>query len=84
VSLRSEAEAPWRSLRLVFCGFSVLSAGTATLISMPQLIGALGGAPGALTVNTVLENLAINIGAVTIFGFLFSKDWAVRWGEGGL
>jgi hypothetical protein len=77
VRLRSEAEAPWRSLRLVLYGFSVASAGMGTLISIPQLIGALGGAPGALAVDTVLQNIAINVGAVSIFGFLFSKDWAV-------
>lgn len=75
--LRSEAEAPWRSLRLTLFGFSVASAGMGTLISLPQLIGALGGAPGALAVETVLQNLAINLGAVGIFSFLFSRDWKV-------
>jgi len=78
VRLRSEAEAPWRSLRLVLCGFSVASAGMGTLISLPQLIGAVGNAPGALAVNTVLENLAVNLGAVGLFGFLFRRDWQVR------
>lgn len=77
VRLRSEAEAPWRSLRLTLYGFSVASAGMGTLISLPQLIGALGGAPGALAVDTVLQNLAINLGAVGIFAFLFSRDWKV-------
>lgn len=75
--LRSEAEAPWRSLRLTLFGFSVASAGMGTLISLPQLIGALGGAPGALAVETVLQNLAVNLGAVGIFSFLFSRDWKV-------
>lgn len=78
VRLRSEAEAPWRSLRLVLCGFSVASAGMGTLISLPQLIGAVGNAPGALAVNTVLENLAVNLGAVGLFGFLFRRDWQAR------
>lgn len=77
VRLRSEAEAPWRSLRLTLYGFSVASAGMGTLISLPQLIGALGGAPGALAVDTVLQNLAINLSAVGIFAFLFSRDWKV-------
>jgi hypothetical protein len=66
----------------VLYGFSVASAGTGALISLPQLIGALGGAPGALAVDTVLQNLAVNFGAVGLFGFLFSKDWQV--GGGGL
>jgi hypothetical protein len=75
--MRAEAEAPFRSLRLVFYGFSVASAGVATLISLPQLAGALGGARGALEVEDVLTNLAINIGAVTIFAYLFRQDWKV-------
>eukprot|EP00879_Flechtneria_rotunda_P002914 GHRR01003131.1.p1 GENE.GHRR01003131.1~~GHRR01003131.1.p1 ORF type:complete len:309 (+),score=86.80 GHRR01003131.1:246-1172(+) len=78
IQLRSEAEAPWRSLRLVLYGFSVASAGVATLISIPQLIGAAAGAPGALQLIDVLQNLAINIGAVAIFAFLFSRDWKAR------
>jgi Low psii accumulation1 / Rep27 len=67
--LRSEAEAPFRSLRLVLYGFSVVSASLATLISLPQLIGAVGGAPGALSIDTVLQNLAVNIGAITVRGW---------------
>jgi hypothetical protein len=78
VRLRSEAEAPWRSLRLTLYGFSVASAGMGTLISIPQLIGALGSAPGALPVEQVLQNIGINVGAVSIFAFLFSRDWQVR------
>lgn len=64
--LRSEAEAPFRALRLVLYGFSIVSASLATLISVPQLIGALGNARGALSTETVLQNLAINIGAITV------------------
>lgn len=56
--MRAEAEAPFRSLRLVLFGFSVLSAGVATLISMPQLAGALGGARGAMQVEEVLQNVS--------------------------
>eukprot|EP00878_Enallax_costatus_P011512 GHUV01012018.1.p1 GENE.GHUV01012018.1~~GHUV01012018.1.p1 ORF type:complete len:283 (+),score=66.18 GHUV01012018.1:218-1066(+) len=78
VRLRSEAEAPWRSLRLVLCGFSIASAGVATLISIPQLIGATAGVPGALATSDVLQNIAINLGAVGIFSFLFSRDWQAR------
>ncbi len=57
VRLRSEAEAPFRSLRLVLYGFSVVSASIGTLISIPQLIGALNGAPNALAVDNVLQNI---------------------------
>lgn len=56
---------------------SACSTGLATLISIPQLIGALGGARNALATLDVLQNLGINIGAVTIFGLLFRSDWQV-------
>jgi hypothetical protein len=75
--MRAEAEAPFRTLRLVIFGFSVASAGVGTLISLPQLAGALNGGRNAMQVDDVLTNLAINIGAVTIFAFLFRQDWKV-------
>jgi hypothetical protein len=56
----------------------VASAGIAFLISIPQLIGATAGAPGALQTDAVLQNIGINLGAVAIFSWLFSRDWAVR------
>lgn len=63
---------------MVFYGFFVASAGVATLISLPQLAGALGGARGALELEDVLQNIAINVAAVTLFGFLFRQDWQAR------
>ncbi|KIY99276.1 hypothetical protein MNEG_8687 [Monoraphidium neglectum] len=78
VNMRAEAEAPFRTLRLVIFGFSVASAGVGTLISLPQLAGALNGGRNAMQVDDVLTNLAINIGAVTIFAFLFRQDWKAR------
>ncbi|GLC37803.1 hypothetical protein PLESTB_001478300 [Pleodorina starrii] len=78
VQMRAEAEAPFRSLRLVFCGFSVVSAGLGFLISIPQLIGALGGAPSALPLEQVQQNLAIDAGAVALFAYLFNLDWQAR------
>lgn len=76
--MRAEAEAPFRTLRLVIYGFSVASASAATLISLPQLAGALGGARGALLLDDVLQNIAINVGAVAIFSYLFRQDWKAR------
>eukprot|EP00775_Hariotina_reticulata_P003194 gene3194-3472_t len=74
----NEAEAPYRPLRLVLFGFCVASAGMATLISIPQLIAARAGAPGALALDDVLQNIAINVGAVLLFAFLFRQDWKAR------
>lgn len=77
VRLRSEAEAPFRSLRFTLFGFSMVSSGLGTLISIPQLIGALRGA-GNLAPSEVYENIAINVGAFAIFAFLFRNDWIAR------
>lgn len=78
MTLRSEAEAPFRSVRLLLFGFSVVSAGVGFVVSIPQLIGALGGAPNALPRDDVLTNIAVNLGAVGIFSFLFNNDWEAR------
>lgn len=58
-------------------GFSVMSASVAFLISIPQLIGATAGAPGALATDDVLQNIGINLGAILLFGWLFAQDWKV-------
>lgn len=76
--MRAEAEAPFRTLRLVLFGFSAASAAVGLLISLPQLIGALGGARGALAVDDVAVNIAVNAGAAATFGFLFRNDWRAR------
>ncbi|MEW5303923.1 MAG: hypothetical protein WDW36_006568 [Sanguina aurantia] len=78
VVLRSEAEAPFRSLRMFICGASVVSAGLGFLISLPQLAGALGHTQNALPLNDVLTNIGIDLGAVATFAFFFYKDWEAR------
>ena len=54
ISLRSEAEAPWRSLRLVLFGFFALSASVATVIALTQLVGAANNR-GTQSVTEVLQ-----------------------------
>ncbi|KAG2435565.1 hypothetical protein HYH02_011859 [Chlamydomonas schloesseri] len=76
--MRAEAEAPFRSLRMVLSGFSVVSAGLGFLISIPQLIGALGGARSALPLEQVEQNIAINAVAVALFAYFFYQDWKAR------
>ncbi|KAL6746408.1 hypothetical protein V8C86DRAFT_2944000 [Haematococcus lacustris] len=78
VRLRSEAEAPWRSIRFTLFGFTAVSAGVAFVISLPQLVGALGGAPGALELTDVLTNLGINGAAVVGCGLLIKEDLKAR------
>jgi len=74
VRLRGEAEAPWRPVRLVLFGFSIVSASVGTLTSLPQLIAALGGARNALPTEQVVQNLGINVGVIALCGYLFYKD----------
>lgn len=76
--MRAEAEAPFRSLRLVFSGVNVVSASIGFLVSIPQLIGSLGGAPSALPLEQVETNLAVNAGAIAVFAFFFRQDWKAR------
>ncbi|KAG2502156.1 hypothetical protein HYH03_000643 [Edaphochlamys debaryana] len=76
--MRAEAEAPFRGLRLVLLGFFGASAGMGFLISVPQLIGALGGARSALPLDQVIQNMAIDAGAVSLFAFFFYRDWQQR------
>lgn len=78
-SLRAEAEAPFRGLRFFLFGAGLVGAGLATLFGLPQLIGALGNAPGSTKSATeALQDFAINIGSLTFFGFLVRRDLKVR------
>lgn len=45
--IRAEAEAPFRSFRLVIFGFLAASALSATLFGLPRVVGTLAGAPNA-------------------------------------
>ncbi|CAD7701335.1 unnamed protein product [Ostreobium quekettii] len=77
-ALRSEAEAPFRAVRLVLYGAFVGSATIGFLVSISKLIGSLGGARGAQPLPEVLQNLAIDAIAIGGFGFLFRGDWQAR------
>lgn len=73
--LRAEAEAPFRSFRLVIFGAGTAGATLATLFGLPSLIGALAGAPGATkTALEALQDLAINLGSVGLCGALVWRD----------
>lgn len=78
VRLRSEAEAPFRSLRFLLFGSGLVSCGLASLISIPQLIGALGGAPNALTLQDVISNLGIDVFAFLVIGYFLWRDLQAR------
>ena len=77
-SLRAEAEAPFRSLRIVLFGFGLVSAALATLFSIPTLIGSLGGAINAKPITEALQDIGINVSALTICGYLLKGDLDAR------
>lgn len=77
-SLRAEAEAPFRSLRIVLFGFGAVSAGLATLFSIPPLIGAIAGAPQAKSIFEVGQDFGINIVALGVCGLLLKQDLDAR------
>ena len=76
--LRAEAEAPFRSFRLVIFGASAASATLATLFALPALVGALAGAPNAKPLIEVLQDLAINLGALAVCGWFVRGDLQAR------
>jgi hypothetical protein len=76
--LRAEAEAPFRSIRLVLFGFGGASAGLATLFSLPTLIGSLAGAANGKLIPEASQDFAINIGALLLCGFFLKRDLDAR------
>lgn len=52
----------------------VASASLGTLIAISQLIGALSNPSRASEVSEILKGLGIDIGAVSLFGFLYFRD----------
>jgi len=77
-ALRAEAEAPFRVFRIVIFGFSIISAGLATLFTIPQIIGTLAGGANAKSLVEVGGDLGINLGAVSLFSFLYKRDTDAR------
>ncbi|KAI8112872.1 hypothetical protein M9434_004192 [Picochlorum sp. BPE23] len=77
-SLRAEAEAPFRSFRIVLFGFGGVSAVLATLFSIPTLIGALAGAPNAKSLTDAFQDILINVAALGVCGYLLRGDLQAR------
>eukprot|EP00798_Chlamydomonas_sp_ICE-L_P019857 gene19857-26551_t len=75
VRLRAEAEAPFRSVRMGIYGLGALSSGIGFLVSIPQLIGALGGARAALPLEQIGQNIGINLVVGIISGYLLKGEF---------
>ena len=77
-TLRAEAEAPFRSLRLVLFGFGGVSAALATFLSLPTTIASLLGASNGKSIAESGQDLVINVAALLLCGFFLSRDLKAR------
>ena len=82
VRIRSEVEAPFRTVRLVLFGFFAGSASVGAAIALTQVAGAFfrsrTGGEGGIALVDAASSLAIDLGAVGLFAFLFKRDWDAR------
>ncbi|GFP82993.1 protein low psii accumulation 1 chloroplastic [Phtheirospermum japonicum] len=76
--IRSEVLSPFRSVRMFFYLAFIASGSLGGLIALTQLIGALSNPSRAADVPQILEGLAIDLGAVSIFAFLYYRDNSAR------
>ncbi|XP_038681066.1 protein LOW PSII ACCUMULATION 1, chloroplastic isoform X2 [Tripterygium wilfordii] len=72
--IRSEVLSPFRTVRMFFYLAFVASGALGGLIATTQLIGALSNSLRASEVPDILKGLGIDIGAVSIFAFLYSRE----------
>lgn len=72
--IRSEVLTPFRSVRMFFYLAFIASGALGGLIALTQLIGALANPSRSLEVPEILKSLAIDIGAVSLFAFLYSRE----------
>ena len=74
--LKEEAENPFRAVRLFLYAAGGANALVGGLVSLTQLIGVIGDAPNALSMETVAQNLAVDFGVVVAAVLLFRFDKA--------
>ncbi|KAL8139014.1 hypothetical protein V2J09_005015 [Rumex salicifolius] len=72
--IRSEVLSPFRTVRMFFYLAFIASGGLGGLIAGAQLISALTNPSRAADVSTILNGFGIDIGAVALFAFLYSRD----------
>ncbi|XP_078427725.1 LOW PSII ACCUMULATION-like protein [Wolffia australiana] len=72
--IRSEVLSPFRSVRMFFYLAFIASASLGGLIALTQLTGALANASRSAEIPDILYGLGIDVGAVAIFAFLYTRD----------
>ncbi|XP_050366001.1 protein LOW PSII ACCUMULATION 1, chloroplastic isoform X1 [Argentina anserina] len=72
--IRSEVLTPFRSVRMFFYLAFIASGGLGALIATTQLIAALTNPSRALDAPEIAKGLGIDIGAVSLFAFLYYRE----------
>ncbi|KAK4366133.1 hypothetical protein RND71_014013 [Anisodus tanguticus] len=72
--IRSEVLSPFRSVRMFFYVAFIASGGLGGLIASTRLIAALANSSRAAEVPEILKGLGIDLGAVSIFAFLYYRE----------
>lgn len=73
--LRAETEDPFAKVKVALFGFLTGGAGIGLLFILPRLIASLLGAPRAAPLPSVLQDVAVNFGAMVFCGFLTYQEW---------
>lgn len=76
--IRSEVLSPFRSVRMFFYLAFIASGALGGLIAATQLISALTNPLRADGVPEIAKGLAIDLGAVSIFAFLYSRELGAK------
>lgn len=72
--IRSEVLTPFRSVRMFFYLAFMASGGLGGLIAFTQLIAAYTNPTRSLEIPNTLKSLGIDVAAVSIFAFLYSRE----------
>ncbi|KAL1546648.1 protein LOW PSII ACCUMULATION 1, chloroplastic-like [Salvia divinorum] len=72
--IRSEVLSPFRTVRMFFYIAFIASGSLGGFIALSQLVGALANPSRAAEVTDILKDLAIDVGAVSAFAFLYYRE----------
>lgn len=76
--MRSEVISPFRSVRMFFYLAFIASGSIGSLITLTRFAAALSDAPNAQPIPDIFKDLAIDLGAVTLFALLYRSDAKAR------
>ena len=77
-NLRAEAQEPFRFLKLYVFGGGLAGATVGLVIILSRLAAALKGGPDAPELDEAIKNVAVNVTAIAVFGYLLKGELAAR------